>query len=52
MIITFHLYTPATDVYCDVSFPADKPLYAVADMLVAITKDAVVQGITYSEKTC
>ena len=52
MIITFHLYTPATDVYCDVSFPADKTLEDVSDLLLAITRDAVIQNITRSEKSC
>jgi len=52
MTITFHLYTPATDVYCDVSFPADKTLEDVSDILLAVTKDAVVQNITRSEETC
>ena len=52
MIITFHLYTPATDVYCDVSFPADKTLEDVSDILLAVTKDAVIQNITVSKETC
>ena len=44
--VTFHFYNPASDTYFEVTVPAEKTVDDVADSLLALMKECVVQNVT------